>query len=222
LTQTAANLHREIKTIGDAVGTLLVDAFHYLALFAIGATTVWSAVSAFFDMVAKGRADLSDILLLFIYLELGAMVGIYFKTTELPVRYLIYIAITALGRVLIEIVGAEHRTGTDLLILAGAILALSFAVLVLRFALAAAVIPTRSSQNSALRQGNAAPNGPRATSGEPAMSKRVADVLVETHRGDWHKEQLRHHRRHAQPHRSMSQPMTGPEANRKRPILLFV
>jgi len=127
------------------VGTLLVDAFHYLALFAIGATTVWSAVSAFFDMVAKGRADLSDILLLFIYLELGAMVGIYFKTTELPVRYLIYIAITALGRVLIEIVGAEHRTGTDLLILAGAILALSFAVLVLRFALATAVIPTRSS-----------------------------------------------------------------------------
>jgi protein PsiE len=145
LTQTAANLHRKIKTIGDAVGTLLVDAFHYLALFAIGATTVWSAVSAFFDMVAKGRADLSDILLLFIYLELGAMVGIYFKTTELPVRYLIYIAITALGRVLIEIVGAEHRTGTDLLILAGAILALSLAVSVLRFALATAVIPTRSS-----------------------------------------------------------------------------
>jgi protein PsiE len=96
-------------------------------------------------MVAKGRADLSDIPLLFIYLELGAMVGIYFKTTELPVRYLIYIAITALGRVLIEIVGAEHRTGTDLLILAGAILALSLAVLVLRFALATAVIPTRSS-----------------------------------------------------------------------------
>lgn len=96
-------------------------------------------------MVAKGRAELSDILLLFIYLELGAMVGIYFKTTELPVRYLIYIAITALGRVLIEIVGAEHRTGTDLLILAGAILALSLAVLVLRFALATAVIPTRSS-----------------------------------------------------------------------------
>jgi phosphate starvation-inducible membrane PsiE len=52
---------------------------------------------------------------LFIYLEIGAMVGVYFKTTRLPVRYLIYIAITALARVLIEIVGAEHRTGTDIL-----------------------------------------------------------------------------------------------------------
>jgi protein PsiE len=134
LPRTAANLHRGMKAIAHAVGTLLVDGFHYLALFAIGATTFWSAVTAFFSMVGKGRAELSDILLLFIYLEIGAMVGIYFKTTELPVRYLIYIAITALGRVLIEIVGAEHRTGTDLLVVAGAILVLSFAVLVLRFA----------------------------------------------------------------------------------------
>jgi phosphate starvation-inducible membrane PsiE len=83
-------------------------------------------------MVGRGHASLSDILLLFIYLEIGAMVGIYFKTTRLPVRYLIYIAITALGRVLIEIVGAEHRTGIDILIVAGAILLLAFAVLVLR------------------------------------------------------------------------------------------
>jgi len=120
--------------MADAIGTLLVDTFHFLALFAIGATTVWSAVAAFFDMVAKGRAGLSDILLLFIYLEIGAMVGIYFKTTELPVRYLIYIAITVLARVLIEIVSAEHRTGTDILIVPGAILVLSFAVLVLQFA----------------------------------------------------------------------------------------
>jgi protein PsiE len=134
LAGAVAKLHSGIKPIADAVGALLVDAFHYLALFAIGATTVWSAVAAFFDMAARGRAALSDILLLFIYLELGAMIGIYFRTTRLPVRFLVYITITALSRVLIELVGAEHRTGTDLLIVAGAILGLSFAVLVLRFA----------------------------------------------------------------------------------------
>jgi protein PsiE len=131
---TATNsLHRGMKDAVDTFGALLVDAFHYLALFAIGATTVWSAAAAFIGMVAQGRASLGDILLLFIYLEIGAMVGIYFKTTRLPVRYLIYVAITALGRVLIEIVGAEHRTGTDILVITGAILVLSFAVLVLRF-----------------------------------------------------------------------------------------
>src|SRR6201981_3198499 len=134
LTRTAATLHREMRITADSFGILLVDGFHYLALFAIGASTVWSAMVAFFSMVAKGRAELSDILLLFIYLEIGAMVGIYFKTTKLPVRYLIYIAITALGRVLIEIVGAEHRTGNDLLIVSGAMLVLAFASLVLRFA----------------------------------------------------------------------------------------
>jgi uncharacterized membrane protein (DUF373 family) len=80
-----------------------------------------------------GAPDLATFLLLFIYLEIGAMVGIYFKTTRLPVRYLIYIAITALARVLIELVSAEHRTGMDILIVSGAILFLSFAVLVLRF-----------------------------------------------------------------------------------------
>jgi phosphate starvation-inducible membrane PsiE len=126
-------LHRGMKDVADAIGALLVDAFHLLALFAIGATTVWSAVAAFVGMVTLGRAGLGDILLLFIYLEIGAMVGIYFKTARLPVRYLIYIAITALSRVLVEIVGAEHRTGTDLLVIAGAILMLSLAVLVLRF-----------------------------------------------------------------------------------------
>ena len=99
----------------------------------IGATTVWSAAAAFIGLAAQGRATLGDILLLFIYLEIGAMVGVYFKMTRLPVRYLIYIAITALARVVIEIVGAEHRTGTDILIISGAILLLSYAVLVLRF-----------------------------------------------------------------------------------------
>ena len=129
-----AVLHRNMKDTADTIGTFLVHAFHLLALFAIGATTVWSAAAAFIGMAEQGRATLEDILLLFIYLEIGAMVGIYFKTTRLPVRYLIYIAITALGRVLIEIVGAEHRTGMDILVVAGAILLLSFAVLVLRFA----------------------------------------------------------------------------------------
>ena len=126
-------LHRRMNRLSAVFGTLLVDGFHYLALFAIGGAVVWSAVHAFVGMVAKGHAGVDDILLLFIYLEFGAMVGIYFKTTRLPVRYLIYIAMTALSRVLIEIVGAEHRTGMFILVIAGAILLLSFAVLVLRF-----------------------------------------------------------------------------------------
>ena len=133
ISDAATNAHRAMKELADPVGTFMVDAFQLLALFVIGATTVWSAAAMFLDMAAHDRARIEDILLLFIYLEIGATVGIYFKTTRLPVRCLIYIAMTALARVLIEIVGAEHRTGLDLLVVAGAILILSFAELVLRF-----------------------------------------------------------------------------------------
>jgi protein PsiE len=128
-----SNSHRHMKDTADTIGRCLVDAFHLLALFAIGATTVWSAAVDFIRMTAQGHASLGDIVLLFIYLEFGAMVGIYFKTTRLPVRYLIYIAITALSRVLVELVGAEHRIGMFVLFISGAILLLSFAVFVLRF-----------------------------------------------------------------------------------------
>jgi phosphate starvation-inducible membrane PsiE len=51
-------------------------------------------------MITAGRAGLDDILLLFIYLELGTIVGIYFKTDRLPVLFLLYVAITALTRFL--------------------------------------------------------------------------------------------------------------------------
>jgi len=53
ITKFASNLHTELKNLSDACGTLLVDTFHYLALFALGATTVWSAVAAFLSMVQR-------------------------------------------------------------------------------------------------------------------------------------------------------------------------
>jgi phosphate starvation-inducible membrane PsiE len=61
------------------------------------------------------------------------MVEIYFKTTRLPAQYLVYVAITTLARVMIEVAGTEHQTSTDILIITGRILLLSFAVLALRF-----------------------------------------------------------------------------------------
>ena len=69
-------LNDRLHRLSEAVGNLLVDGFHYLALFAIGGAIVWSAAFAFVEMVSKGHASIEDILILFIYLELGAMVGI--------------------------------------------------------------------------------------------------------------------------------------------------
>ena len=117
----------------NRLGGALVDGFHYLALFTIGGAIVWSAVHAFFGMAAKGQASIEDILLLFIYLELGAMVGIYFKTNHMPVRFLIYVAITALTRLLIGDIQAHHRPDWGVVMVSGAILLLAFANLVVRY-----------------------------------------------------------------------------------------
>ena len=76
----AEKLRRRVHELAESMGNLFVETFHYLALFAIGAVTAWAAVMEFLQMVEKGNISIDDILLLFIYLELGAMVGIYFKT----------------------------------------------------------------------------------------------------------------------------------------------
>ena len=125
--------NRSIKGYSESIGTLLVDGFHYLALFAIGASIVWSAAFAFIGMAANGRATIEDILLLFIYLELGAMVGIYFKTNHMPVRFLIYIAITALTRMLIGDIQANHEPDEGILLISGGIFILALATLIIRF-----------------------------------------------------------------------------------------
>jgi protein PsiE len=117
----------------NRVGGVLVDAFHYLALFAIGGAIVWSAVYAFFGMMGKGHASIDDILLLFIYLELGAMIGIYFKTNHMPVRFLIYVGITALTRLLVGDIATHHKLDWGIVMVSGAILLLAFANLVVRY-----------------------------------------------------------------------------------------
>src|SRR3954465_7599063 len=127
-------LHQRLNRLSDMVGALLVDAFHYLALFAIGSAVLWSAVHALAGMVANGGASVEDILLLFIYLELGAMVGIYFKTKHMPVRFLIYVGITALTRLLVGDIAAHHdKPDWGLLAVPCAILLLALANLVVRY-----------------------------------------------------------------------------------------
>lgn len=116
-------------------GDLMVDIFHYLALFVIGGTIVWSAIYEYIDIMSGGYAKLKDILLLFIYLELGAMVGIYFKTHRLPVQFLIYIAITALSRhLVIDVQKVDDSFHLYLLLsISVSIVILSLSVLVLTY-----------------------------------------------------------------------------------------
>jgi len=102
----------------------------------IGGTVAWSAVSEYLLIMQheSGFASLKDILLLFIYLELGAMIGIYFKTHRLPVIFLIFIAITAITRFLvIDMKSLVANDSFNLIIMVASILILTIAAGILRF-----------------------------------------------------------------------------------------
>jgi phosphate starvation-inducible membrane PsiE len=115
----------------EQIGNFLVELFHLLGLFVIGAVIVWATFAEIVHIFHEGGPSIKDILLLFIYLELVAMVGIYFKTKRLPVRFLLYIAITALTRVLA--VDIKTMSEERMLMISLSILLLTLSVLVVRF-----------------------------------------------------------------------------------------
>ncbi len=112
-------------------GDHVVELFHLLGLFVVGATIVWSAVVEYIAIIGKGHASLGDILLLFIYLELGAMVGVFFRTHRIPVIFLLFITITAMTRYLA--IDIKTMPMEVILVISGSILLLTVAILVLRY-----------------------------------------------------------------------------------------
>jgi protein PsiE len=127
---TSPTPQKRLKTNVERIGDQLVNGFELLALFVIGAAIVWSAGAFVLGMFAAREATLHDILLLFIYLELGAMVGIYFRTDQLPVEFLLYITITVMTR---KLISAEDLSEERIMVTTGAVLVLAVAVLLLRY-----------------------------------------------------------------------------------------
>ena len=117
----------------DRVGDMAVSVFHKLALFGIGAATVWAAGWTFVELFAKHHATVSDLLLMFIYLEIGAMVGIYFRTNHMPVRFLLYIAITALTRHMVDIMSHLPIKIDEMIAVAGSTFVIAVSVLIVRY-----------------------------------------------------------------------------------------
>jgi protein PsiE len=108
-----------------------LDIVEYTGLLVIAfATTVamYHEVTSMFD--AKWVA-LADLLMMFLYLEVLAMIGQYFKQGHLPVRYPLYIAMVALARYLV--LDLKELTEWRMLAVAAAVLLLTLAVLAIRY-----------------------------------------------------------------------------------------
>ena len=102
-----------------------------LGLSVIGVATTVAIAQEIWVMVSARAVTLADLLLMFLYLEVLAMVGQYLRTGQIQVRFPLYIAMVALARYLIidvKTLGDARMVGV-----AAAILLLTFAVLVIRY-----------------------------------------------------------------------------------------
>jgi len=102
-----------------------------LGLLIILIATIIAIGQEIMIMVEKLRVDLKDLLLLFIYLEIVAMIQIYYEQHRLPIRYPIYIAIVALARYII--LDSKSFDNWHLLEIGLTIMLLTIAVLIVRY-----------------------------------------------------------------------------------------
>jgi protein PsiE len=116
-----------LRTVGNK--SLLLTQNIGLLLIAIG--TVIAAGIDISAMIDARAISLADLLLLFIYLEVLAMVEIYLGSGKLPVRMPLYIAIVALARYLI--LDMKNLETWRMLGIAAAILVITVSVLAIRY-----------------------------------------------------------------------------------------
>jgi protein PsiE len=108
----------------------LLSLVEHIGLLVIAIATVIAMTSEVMAMALARQVTLADLLLLFLYLEVLAMVGAYYRSGKLPVRFPLYIGMVALARYLVlDIKGMDDWR---MLAVTGSILLLTLAVLVVR------------------------------------------------------------------------------------------
>ena len=108
-----------------------LDLVEFVGLLVIGFATTVAMYQEVMVMVAANKVALTDLLLMFLFLEVLAMIGHYFSSGQLPVRFPLYIAMVALARYLI--LDAKEITEWRMLAVSGSILLLTLAVLAVRY-----------------------------------------------------------------------------------------
>ena len=105
--------------------------FEGVGLIVIAIATIYAGYQETMLMVHNERVTLADLLLMFLYLEILTMVGLYFESGKLPVRFPLYIAMVAMARYVI--VDIKEMDNFRLLGVSASIVLMAVAVLVIRY-----------------------------------------------------------------------------------------
>lgn len=116
-------METKIAALINFAEKLLLAAIALLAIVATGQEII--------AIIQNRNVDLADLLLLFIYTEVLGMIGIFFVSKRIPITLPIFIAITAITRLII--LQGKDMDMISLLYEAGAIFILSIAILAVRY-----------------------------------------------------------------------------------------
>lgn len=100
-------------------------------LILIAGFTVFAVGQEMLHMVQSGEVKLTDLLLLFIYAEVLGMVAAFYRSREIPISITIFIAITALCRLII--LQGKGISTVDLLYESGAVLLLAVSAVAIQW-----------------------------------------------------------------------------------------
>ena len=103
-------------------------------LFFISLLTVFSVGVEMFAVIQNGKIALTDLLLMFIYAEVLGMVAAFYRYRKIPITLPIFIAITALCRLMI--LQGKGISTIDLIYEGCAVLLLAISTLVIQYGLA--------------------------------------------------------------------------------------
>ena len=100
-------------------------------LVIIAVLTVLATLEEVLKIYNANSVQLADLLLLFIYTEVLGMIGIFFVSNRIPITLPIFIAMTAIARLII--LQGKEMDMSFLLFEAGAIVLLAISVLIVRY-----------------------------------------------------------------------------------------
>ena len=109
----------------------IVKQIQLVALVIILVSTVIAFGQEMYQMILVQRVTLADLLLLFLYLEVLAMVRVFWERQSIQITLPLFIAITALARFII--LQGKSLNPEILLYEAGAIVLIALAIVILRF-----------------------------------------------------------------------------------------
>lgn len=118
----------------DAASRIALGLLSVIEHAGLAVITVATVIAGFLEvqvMVEARTVTLADLLLMFLYLEILAMVAVYYRSGQLPVRFPIYIAIVALARYIV--LDTKNMEDWRMLAVTASILLLAVAVLLIRY-----------------------------------------------------------------------------------------